>query len=138
MKVFVDTNVILDVLERREPFYLHSTNILDLGNNCVIELYTSALSLINVLYVCRKSIGKENAIARVQELRTFLSISPITSDEFDNALSIGNKDIEDNLQFCSAVTSECEVLVTRNKSDFPVSDEIKVQTPVEFLYAFCC
>lgn len=132
MNVFLDTNIIIDVMERREPFFLQSANLLELGYKRKIHLYATSLSFINALYISRKSLGKEIAIEKVQILREFVEISPIGAREFDLALSLGSKDIEDNLQYASALSAECDVLVTRNKKDFPTEDNIKILTPQEF------
>ena len=62
MKVFLDTNIIIDVMERREPFFLQSANILELGYRKEISLYATSLSFINALYISRKNLGKDIAL----------------------------------------------------------------------------
>ena len=132
MNVFIDTNIIIDVLERREPFFILSANLLELGYSGAVSLFATSLSFINGIYVSRKAIGKEEAIKKVRLLRSFINVSPISSLEFDNALDLGIKDIEDALQYCSAMSSKCEVIVTRNKKDFPDNNNIAIVTPQEF------
>lgn len=132
MNVFIDTNIIIDVLERREPFFILSANLLELGHSGAVSLFATSLSFINGIYVSRKAIGKEEAIKKVRLLRSFINVSPISSLEFDNALDLGIKDIEDALQYCSAMSSKCEVIVTRNKKDFPDNNNITIVTPQEF------
>lgn len=132
MNVFIDTNIIIDVLERREPFFILSANLLELGHSGTVNLFATSLSFINGIYVSRKAIGKEEAIKKVRLLRSFINVSPISSLEFDNALDLGIKDIEDALQYCSAISSKCEVIVTRNKKDFPDNNNITIVTPQEF------
>lgn len=136
MNVFLDTNIIIDVLERREPFFILSANLLELGHSGKINLFATSLSFINGIYVSRKSIGKEEAIKKIRLLRSFINVSPISSLEFDSALDLGIKDIEDALQYCSAISSKCEVIVTRNKKDFPENNNITVVTPQEFFDLF--
>jgi len=136
MNVFIDTNIIIDILERREPFFLLSANLLELGYQGKIHLYATSLSFINGIYVSRKSIGKEAALEKVRILRKAIDVSPISSTEFDKALSSGIKDIEDALQYCSAVSANCDIIVTRNKKDFPQTEGISIFTPNEFFDTF--
>lgn len=132
MNVFLDTNILIDVLEKRKPFFLQSANILELGYRKRLRLYATSLSFINSLYVSRKSLGREVALEKIKALRDIIEVSPISSTEFDNALSLGIKDIEDALQFCSAKSANCNIIITRNKKDFPSETSMKVLTPQEF------
>ena len=68
-KVFLDTNIIIDVLEHRDPFFIQSANLLELGYRKKLHLYATSLSFINGIYISRKSLGKENAIEKVKVLR---------------------------------------------------------------------
>lgn len=133
MKVFLDTNIIIDVMERREPFFLQSANILELGYRKEISLYATSLSFINALYISRKNLDKDIALGKVKTLRECIYISPISEKEFDLALSLEGKDIEDNLQYSSASSSGCNIIITRNKKDFPIDSDIMIMTPQEFI-----
>lgn len=132
IKIFLDTNIIIDVMEKREPYFLQSANLLELGYKGYVSLYATSLTFINALYISRKSIGKEAAIEKVKLLRNFIEISPMSAQEFDIALRMDTKDIEDNLQYSSALSAECNIIVTRNKKDFPANDSVKILTPQEF------
>lgn len=131
-RVFLDTNILVDILERREPYFLLSANILDLGYNGRIQLFATSLSFINAIYVCRKTIGKDAALDKIRILRKTIGVSPISSKELDDALASGLKDVEDALQYASAKSAKCECIVTRNKKGFPQSEEFPVYTPEEF------
>ena len=132
MNVFLDTNILIDILERREPFFLQSANILELGFRKRLNLYATSLSFINSVYVSRKSIGKETAIEKIKVLRKAIEVSPISSNEFDMALALNINDVEDALQYCSALSARCDVIVTRNKKDFPTDEKLPILTPQEF------
>lgn len=86
IKIFLDTNIIIDVMEKREPYFLQSANLLELGYKGYVSLYATSLTFINALYISRKSIGKEAAIEKVKLLRNFIEISPMSAQEFDIAL----------------------------------------------------
>jgi len=130
--VFLDTNVIIDVLDRREEFVTESSNILSLGAEGRIVLYATSLTFSTCVYVLRKTIGYAQVIENIRLLRSFIHISPITESEFDAAFSVNVPDVEDMLQYYSAVSAKCDVVITRNKKHFP-SDGIPVMTPYDFL-----
>lgn len=54
MKLFLDTNILIDILERREPFFLAATNLLELGKQKKVELFVSTLTMVNCVYIVRK------------------------------------------------------------------------------------
>lgn len=135
-KVFLDTNIIIDVLEHRDPFFIQSANLLELGYRKKLHLYATSLSFINGIYISRKSLGKENAIEKVKVLRQIIDISPMSAKEFDHALTAPFKDIEDSLQYFSALAAKCSILITRNKKDFPNGESVMVLTPQEFFDCF--
>ena len=116
MHVFVDANIIIDVLDQRENFFEASSNILSLGAEHKITLYATALSMATCIYI---------------------HISPLTQAEFDKAFSETSPDVEDMLQYYSAKAAECEVVITRNGKHFPATG-LPILTPTEFLerYSF--
>lgn len=132
IRVFLDTNVLVDVLNKREPFVHDSAEMIDLGCLGMVKLYTSALSFATCLYLIRKSLGKENAVFAIRSLRRVISISPMNETEFDAAFSSDATDYEDMLQYYSALAAACDVVVTRNKQHFPQGG-IPIKTPTEFL-----
>lgn len=133
IKVFIDTNIMVDVLLGREKFLLQSSNIFQLADNEDIELYATALSFVNALYISRKELGKSTAIQKLREFHSILKTAPMDDSELDSALLMNDKDFEDNLQYRSALSAGCEVIVTRNVSDFPKDGEISAMLPGDFL-----
>lgn len=132
MNVFVDANIIIDVLDQREKFFEASSNILSLGAEHKITLYATALSMATCIYILRKPLGYEGAVACINALKEYIHISPLTQAEFDKAFSEPSPDVEDMLQYYSAKAAECEVVITRNKKHFP-STRLPILTPTEFL-----
>ena len=131
-RLFIDTNILIDVLERREPFFLYSANILNLGATGSVELYVSALSVVNCVYVAKKMIGYDKAVEYISLMRTFLHIAPMGQEEMDSALDLHTGDVEDALQYRAALSAQCDVLITRNEKHFTFAD-IPVYTPEAFL-----
>ena len=137
MNVFIDANVIMDVLDKRENFVEASGNVLSLGAEHKITLYATALSMATCIYILRKTLGYQNAVACINMLKGYINISPLTQSEFDKAFSEPSPDVEDMLQYYSAKAAECEVVVTRNGKHF-LSTGLPILTPKEFLerYSF--
>ena len=131
-KLFLDTNVIIDVLTRREPFFLASANILELGVTEHYFLFATAISFINGLYVSRKSLGTDKAIQHIKTLRQIVNIASTGERELDLALNMEGKDLEDNLQYQAALAASCDCIITRNKKDFPQDGLLPLFTPSEF------
>lgn len=135
-KVFVDANVLLDVLLQRGDFYLESSNVIDLAPGGEIELYATVLTFANVLYVCRPIIGKSQAIGKLKKMFDYIRIAPLGQEEYDASTLMSPKDMEDNFQYCAAISAGCDVIVTRNVKDFPKSKKIDVMLPLDFLDSF--
>lgn len=132
MKVFVDTNVLLDVLTHRDGFYDASARIWSLAERGEIEAFISAISFNNVYYITRKARDKPTADIAMRLLRdVFDSVAP-DGRIVNQAIDSDFNDFEDALQFHSAARCQADYLVTRNPGDFP-STRPAVLTPEEFL-----
>jgi predicted nucleic acid-binding protein len=131
-RIFLDTNVMLDLLGERIPFYDSIAKITTLADRKQIELVVSALSYATVSYFLTKF---ENAEKSKEKLRKFKIISEIADlDELtiEKGLNSNFSDFEDSLQYFSALKSNCKILITRNVKDFRES-QIPVMTPDEYL-----
>ncbi|MBP3789763.1 MAG: PIN domain-containing protein [Prevotella sp.] len=137
MKVFVDTNILIDVLARREGFYEASSNILNLGIIGKTSLFTTSLSFATTSFVVRKVLGYKNTILALQELERFMKIAPMDATQCHRALHAPMPDFEDMLQYEAASTAQCDVIITRNVKHFP-EGAIKIMTPVDFLSSHYC
>ena len=132
MRVFVDTNVLLDVLARRDEFYDPSARIWTLAERGEIEAFISAISFNNVYYIIRKARDKKTADTAMKLLRdVFDSVAPDTRI-VNQAIDSEFRDFEDAVQFHSAVRCQADHLITRNPGDFPTTKPA-VLTPEEFL-----
>lgn len=134
-KVFLDTNVIIDVLDQREKFVVESSNILSLGAEGKLELYATPLTFTTCVYVLRKTLGYAKVIESIRLLRTFIHIFSIRELEFDLAFAEDVPDVEDMLQYYSAVSAGCDVVITRNGKHFPTNG-IPIMTPYAFLVQY--
>ena len=132
MNVFVDTNVLLDVLARREPFFEDSAAVWALVETGKVAGFVSALSLPNIFYVLRRTMGRTDARRSLRELRGIFRLVPLDDQIVHQAIDAETEDFEDAIQFFSALRAGASVLITRNPRDFPGTD-VAVQTPAEFL-----
>lgn len=131
-KVFIDSDVILDVLCKRIPHYQYSAQIFTLGDLKKINLYTTSLSFANVYYILRKTVGGEKAKYFLRKLRLLIKILAADEKETDLALNSKFTDFEDALQYYTALKHNMEVILTRNVKDYKEKDII-VQTPEHFI-----
>ncbi|MBM6992302.1 MAG: PIN domain-containing protein [Prevotella sp.] len=135
MNVFLDTNVIIDILQKREGYQIE-LNLLQLSSENRIQLFASSLTFVNCIYILRKYLGYERVFESVKELRQLIHISPMGEIEFDQAFQSISPDAEDTLQYYSALGSECKVIITNNKKHFPQTGEVPVMTASEFFNQF--
>ena len=131
-RVFLDTNVLLDVMLRREPFLNDSAQVLDMGLKGMVELYATPLSFATCVFVARKALGYANAIEVMKILEQHIHIAMMDSSQLHEALYAIAPDFEDMLQYYAAITSNCSHIITRNEQHFP-KNGIAVMTPTAFL-----
>ena len=133
MKVFLDTNVLLDtIVERDNPqFTDDASTILSLGETQVIELFMSALSIPVIAYVI-KNVNATRKKAIIKDLISIVKVLPSLPQHVDNILESTMNDIEDALQVQSAKEGQCDIIVTRDIADFKESD-IPVISPQDLL-----
>ncbi len=130
-KVFLDTNVVIDLLDKRDPFYKAAIAIFTLAYKKKITIYVSPMTYATASYLLRKHGQEQMRLL----LRNFRQLSKVTiADEriVDDALASSFVDYEDALQYYSALSKNVDVIVTRNIKDFQYS-KIPVLTPDEYL-----
>lgn len=131
--VFLDTNIVIDLLTERAPFYNDAAKIFSLADNQAIELYCSALSIANIYYILFRNKSTEIANETLTELLEFLTI--LSLNEKNIKYSIENRlfhDFEDALQYSTAFENRMDVIVTRNTTDFNAAN-ILVMTSKELV-----
>lgn len=132
MKIFIDTNILLDVLLQREPFYKHSAILWSLIKQKKIKAYISALSVTNIFYIVKKSAGTEKAFEVVEIILKTFDISEVNFEVLVKAEETKMRDYEDAVQYICSERYNCSKIITRNKKDFRLS-ETNVLTPAEFI-----
>jgi len=131
-KVFVDTNIVIDLLAKREPFYKDAQDLFTLSDKKEIQLQISSLSFANAYYSIVKHHKTVDAKKYLSKFKVLVEILPLEDKAIELALASDFGDFEDGLQYFIAMDYECDIIVTRNKKDFKNS-KIPVMTAAEYL-----
>jgi predicted nucleic acid-binding protein len=134
MKVLFDTNVLIDVLAQREPFFADSAQVWTLAERGSIQGFVSVISFNNIYYIVRKLRSRRTAERMMTLLRD--TFSPVALDDqiLHQAMDARFKDFEDAIQYFSAIRAHADCIVTRNVGHFPPTD-VAALTPRELLAA---
>ena len=132
MRLMLDLNVLLDVVQKREPFYAASASVLSQVVSGEHSGFLPGHALTTLYYVVQRFGGKEEADGFVDWLLKHLEVVPQSKAQFVRARSLPMTDFEDAAVASAAESAECEVIVSRNVSDFEGSP-VQVMTPEEFL-----
>lgn len=136
MRVFLDTNVLLDVALERGEFFQPSTDCLSWCQKTAQETFIAWHSVSNLFYIACKNSGRETALEFIEDLVSWVEIAPATKREILAALANPSRDFEDTLQMKCAEAAHCNALITRNPKDF-ANTNIPVFTPADFHVKFC-
>ncbi|MEX0846067.1 MAG: PIN domain-containing protein [Balneolaceae bacterium] len=132
-RLFIDSDVQLDIILKREPFYIYSARVLNLATQKQkVRLFTSAICFANLYYLLTVELRRSKARNVLKTFKTLFSIIPTSDLAINNALESDFKDLKDAFQYFTAIENNMEVIITRNTKDFK-SSEIPVFTPKEFL-----
>lgn len=132
MKIFLDSDVLLDYLAAREPYLNEIKIIINQGINQRIELFTSSLIAANLHYFISKTENSKFARIKLDKLTSFIKILNVGEIEILEAIKSKFKDFEDSIQNACATNAKMEIIVTRNVKDFKHS-QISVMTPKELM-----
>jgi predicted nucleic acid-binding protein len=131
-KVFVDTDIIYDLLAKRDPFYLPAARLFTLADEGKIQIYISALSIPNIHYLISKLTSAEEAKQILRKLKVIVHITALDEKIIDLALNSDFSDFEDAIQYFSALQNNIDVLLTRNLKDYKKA-QISVLTAQDFI-----
>lgn len=118
MKVFIDTNVLLDYLNHRDPFFDDATTIVGLCGERRLEGVISSLTIVNCMYIARKMYTRENLFDQLDWMLNVFTIFPIDKATIRLAAALRPADFEDAVQHYSALQQDATYVITRDKSGF--------------------
>lgn len=132
MKLFLDTNVIVDLLENRKPWVQDVMVLFQLAVEKKVELFVSDLTIVNIAYITRKSYPVDQLYDALVRLRKFVTIAGTGSTVINKAIDSRYNDFEDAVQYFAAKGENVDYIITRNAKDFSFSS-IPVLSLGEFL-----
>ena len=130
--VFVDTNIVIDLLQKRENFYKEAQELFTKADRKKLKLYISALTFANTYYILSKYYSSNEAKKILSKFKVLVEVLPTTDKIIDLSLASDFNDFEDAIQFYTALESNLHVIITRNKKDFK-NNLIPVFSAKEFL-----
>ncbi len=128
MRVLIDTNVVLDFLQGREPFAENAVRLFESIDSGEIEGFIAATTITNIYYIVRRSAGAVVAQDAITQVLADLNICAVDRDVLEQALALNFQDFEDAVQYACALVHNVDAIVTRDASGF-VSAEILVVLP---------
>jgi predicted nucleic acid-binding protein len=131
-KVFVDSDIVLDLLSGREPHYNFAAELFSLADKNSIKLYVSSLTFANVNYILSKQLSAGQARKMLLKFKTLVNVLTVNNKIIDLALASDFHDFEDAIQYNAATENGVTTLLTRNLKDFRKA-EIVILTAQQFL-----
>jgi len=134
-RIFIDTNIIIDLFGRRDPHYVHAAGLFSAIEKGLVDGSVSSLTFANIHYVLRKELGSRKAVEALKNLRKLVTILPVGDSVIVQALDSAFSDFEDAIQYYTALDNNIPFIVTRNRKDFRTAT-ISICTAEEFLAQF--
>lgn len=133
LKLFIDTNIIIDFFVEREPFSSDASKIFELVNRKEITIFVSITSFNNIYYILRKTYRHQKTLDILEQLKKTVQIIDFTKSILNNSMNSKFNDLEDAIQYFSAIEIESiKYIITRDKKGFKHS-KIPVYNPKTFL-----
>ena len=131
--LFLDTNIIIDVLADRKPFSKTGAKLFDYAEKGKINLFISALSYSNIYYILRKNCSHKEMLMTLRDLEAMTETIDVTKQIISKSLNADFNDFEDSIQYHTSLSNKkITAIVTRNSKDFRKSDLV-ILTPEEAL-----
>ena len=134
-KLFIDADVILDLLLDRQPYSSAAIKLITLIEEKEVSAYTSPVVLANIYYISSKLVDKRKALEYLRRLLSLLQVAAVDEKILLLAANSSFNDFEDAIQYYAAKNEAMGFLITRNKLDYKVSD-LTVCTPAEYLTVY--
>lgn len=131
-RLFIDTNIMLDLLGERKPFYMPIAQLATLAERKEVTMIVSPISFATVNYLLSKFESPKIAKEKLRKFKILSEICTLNELTIEKALNSSFKDFEDAIQYFGAIDSNCEIIITRNGKDFKKS-LIPIMTAKEYL-----
>lgn len=132
-KLFIDTNIVIDLLSRRMPFYDGAANLFSMADKKLVEISISSLTIANTSYTLLRQMDSNKAKSILRKIRLIVNILPLDDKIVGLALNDDSfSDFEDGLQYFTAIENNQDIIITRNLKDFKNS-KLPAMTASQFL-----
>jgi len=131
-EIFIDADIILDLLAKRDPYYNYSAKLFSLIDSKKTIGFTSPIIIANMNYILTRILGKSKAIKNIQKIVTILKILPVDEKIIKLALSSDFSDFEDAIQYYTTIGNNINFLITRNIKDYKPA-KIPILTAEEYI-----
>lgn len=132
MRVFLDTNILLDIVEQRMPHFTASQAVLDQCDQRGFDLFVAWHGLATVFYITAKKRGKPYAFQMIRDLLNWATVATVGQHEAQEALGYGIADYEDALIAAAASAVSADWLITRDEAGF-AKGPVAAVNPTDFL-----
>jgi predicted nucleic acid-binding protein len=130
-RLFLDTNIVVDLLEGREPFCYDAAQLFTMAHDKKVELLVSPMTFSTASFLLRKH-GSKGVRILLSNLRQLVSVTISDERTVDDSIASQFKDFEDAMQYYSAFNAKAEIIITRNGKDFTASN-LPVMTATEYI-----
>lgn len=130
-RLFLDTNIVVDLLEGREPFCYDAAQLFTMAHDKKVQLLVSPMTFSTASFLLRKH-GPEGVRKLLSNLRQLVSVTISDEQTVDDSIASQFKDFEDAMQFYTALNAKSEIIITRNGKDFTAS-KLPIMTASEYL-----
>lgn len=131
-KLLVDTNIVIDLLSKREAFFEEAQELFTMADNNEVELLVSALTFANTHYLLAKHQKLDEARNTLIKFKVLVHVAALDNKIIELALVSDFKDFEDAIQYHTALENEVDIIITRNKKDFK-NAKLPIMTAKEYL-----
>ena len=131
-KLFVDTNIVIDLLSKRIDYYESSQDLFTCAIDNNIKLIVSTLTFANTHYILKDQLKLNRVRSSLRKFKTLVEVASFDDKILELALEEEFKDFEDGIQYYIAIETNCQAIITRNKKDFKRSI-IPVLNAAEFV-----
>lgn len=130
MRILIDTNVVLDFLQEREPFVDDAARVFERIDAGEVQGFIAAITITNIYYIVRRAAGVKVAQDAIIQVLTDLHICPVNRTILEQAIALNFRDFEDAVQYACGMAHGVDAVITRNVSGF-VDALIPVMSPRE-------
>jgi predicted nucleic acid-binding protein len=130
MRILIDTNVVLDFLQEREPFVEDAARLFERIDAGEIQGFIAATTITNIYYIVRRAAGVNVAEKAIIQVLTDLHICPVERTILEQAIALNFRDFEDAVQYACGIAHGVDAIITRDASGF-VGAVIPVMSPKE-------